>query len=74
MSKVSNIINGFYNTLIRKPDIEVISKARLAVCEECPFIQKGVMDRCGVCGCVLQAKTRAIKDECPKKKWMKIRD
>ena len=74
MSNIKNIINGFYNALIRSEDIEIIAKARLAVCKACPYIDKGAIDRCGVCGCVLQAKTRAIKSECPKKKWMSIRD
>ena len=40
--------------------------ARRAICDACEY-KKGKM--CGVCGCLLSAKTKLAKEQCPKGFW-----
>lgn len=45
---------------------ENIRKKRLDICKVCTF-RDGKW--CGICGCVLDAKTRVKSEHCPKNLW-----
>ena len=46
---------------------EELSKARLAICESCPFYLN--TKKCQRCGCYMPVKTKLTKATCPVKKW-----
>lgn len=41
---------------------------RYSICKACPEFIK-VTTQCKKCGCVMSAKTKLLKAECPLKKW-----
>lgn len=47
---------------------EEISRARLAVCEQCPEFQR-IARMCKLCGCFLDLKTKLLQASCPADKW-----
>lgn len=65
-------MEGVLNTVIKKKDVEDIAKARMAVCEECPHIDRegakcfvpGTQPCCSKCGCKLAWKTRSLSSSC----------
>jgi hypothetical protein len=65
-NKTKNIVDGWKNLLFRDEQIEALAKTRLKTCGECPH-QKGFI--CGLCGCPLKAKSRAVNDKCPDGRW-----
>lgn len=66
------ILEGFRNSWIRKPEIEKIAFERLEVCNHCENIDKegskcmvpGTAPCCGVCGCKLGYMTRSLSAQC----------
>lgn len=60
--KVVNIIKGFWFKLINKN----ANYKRLDICNACSY-KDGKW--CGICGCLLDAKTRVSSEHCPKKYW-----
>ena len=47
---------------------EELSKARFAICEQCPFLNT-TTKKCQRCGCYMPVKTKLTKATCPVKKW-----
>lgn len=46
---------------------------RLEICRQCPYIRKRVgVERCSLCGCFLQVKTRLKDEYCPIEKWKNL--
>lgn len=77
-SKASDIVEGFTNLLkskllISESDIDELAEKRMSVCNSCEF-KKVVTNRCRACGCYLPAKTRVLKQKCPKNKWSQVQD
>jgi hypothetical protein len=74
------ILEGVKNSIFKQEHIEEISKARMAICNECPFIDHegtkcymaGTQPCCGECGCKLSYKTRSLSSSCPKENWLAI--
>jgi len=71
-SRFSQIVDGYSNLVKSKLGIssekdEEVFKARREICNACP--EKTALDRCGICGCPLPAKTRSLSSNCPDKKW-----
>lgn len=67
---MSKIISGFKNLIIKDEEIEKLSKERMDICNECPFLQNiAGVKICGWCLCVLEAKTRSKESECPIGNW-----
>jgi hypothetical protein len=48
-----------------------IAEARMALCEACPEYIK-VAKMCGICKCIMPAKTTLVNSECPIHKWGQI--
>jgi hypothetical protein len=81
---LAKIYEGWKNHLIPDKDqvalIDEVSKARLAVCNECELqssTRKGYKTlrpdvHCTDCGCPLAAKTKSLTSECPKLKWLAV--
>jgi hypothetical protein len=46
-----------------------VVEARQALCDPCPFRDE---DRCSVCTCDIEAKTRLNTEKCPKRKWSRV--
>ena len=44
---------------------------RMNICRQCEHKQGPL---CGVCGCVLKAKTKSEDSECPEGKWLSIKE
>ena len=79
MQKVKNILEGWKNLIWANPQVEEIAKTRLKECGECPkrsnYPQEvGLNSTCLMCGCVIDAKVRSMKSECPLKKWEAKKD
>lgn len=67
--KVKSIYHGWKNYLIPNEELEPLFKNRLNICETCPKNRAGI---CTLCGCVLQAKTKSLEEDCPAGKWNPI--
>ncbi len=72
---IDGIVEGYSNLIKRDEEIEKLAKQRLSVCEDCPFNSKNnsmlgsMIPYCTKCGCILAAKVRNEKGQCPEKKW-----
>jgi hypothetical protein len=74
------ILEGVKNSMFKQEHIEEIAASRMAICEDCFFIDKegskcymkGTQPCCGECGCKLSFKTRSLSSSCPKNKWESI--
>ena len=76
----NKILEGITNSIFKKEDVETIAAQRLEICRsnKCGHhdpqgvsnaaVIKGV-ESCGVCGCKLSWKTRALSDGCPNNHW-----
>jgi hypothetical protein len=67
------IFEGIKNSIFTKDTVEKIAHERALVCRDCPekdikgdkcFVP-GTAPCCGVCGCKLAWKLRALSEECP---------
>jgi hypothetical protein len=79
----SQIYEGWKNNLFpsadMKPLIEKVAAERLAICNDCELSSKNKKTirpdlHCTDCGCPLEAKTRCLSCDCPKKKWLAVID
>jgi len=71
MGIINEITEGYYNLLkakikISRKDIEDMSDYRWAICGGCEDLN---VNKCEICGCMLEAKTRAKSAKCPIGKW-----
>jgi hypothetical protein len=62
--ELMNILKGYTN-LITKQN-QVLAKERMKVCISCKD-RKGLF--CGICGCLLEAKTTVEDEKCKLDKW-----
>lgn len=72
VSKFDEIVDGYKNLVKSKLGVssekdEEVFKARRNICNACT--EMTALDRCGICGCPLAAKTRSLKTNCPDNKW-----
>lgn len=73
----NKILEGIRNNIFKKADVEHIAAERMAICEACPHIDTtgdkcavpGTSPCCGLCGCSLSLKTRALSAACDDKRW-----
>lgn len=63
------ILKSIYYKLTNKE--EEMSKDRLKICDKCREKQniKIIGDVCGICGCILDNKTRLFNEKCEMNKW-----
>ena len=49
----------------------IVMMRRWALCGDCPHAVKvaGIVQTCGLCGCILRAKIRLAGEQCPADKW-----
>ncbi len=69
LDKLKEIKEGWENYIFPNPEVEKIAEQRAVICASCPEFSGGL---CGVCSCLLAAKTRSLKSKCPKDKWPNI--
>ena len=68
VSQLKNILDGWKNVFISDDDVEILAAERLSVCTQCEHKKKFT---CGLCGCPLKAKLRAVEAECPYNRWQR---
>jgi len=66
---IRQIITGWIFWLIGKNS--ELSQERMNVCKTCAYKRGKWISLCGLCGCVLQAKTRVKSAYCNSDKWRK---
>ena len=74
------ILEGIRNNIFRNADVEHIAAERMSICETCPSMDTtgktcmvpGTQPCCGLCGCSLALKTRALSAACDAGKWLAI--
>ena len=73
IKKLSEIAEGWKNLINRDPEVEKIAAERLGLCISCKYNSTapaiGMLSRCKACGCVLEAKSRSLKSNCPQNLW-----
>jgi len=56
-----------------KSESKIMSDERLAICKECPhsrdLYNRGWINYCNICGCMLKVKTRLKSSKCPDGRW-----
>ena len=72
MGRFNEIVNGYSNLVKSKLGLsseedEKIFQARRTICNACS--KKTENDRCSMCGCPLEAKTRSLITNCPDGNW-----
>ena len=73
----NKILEGIRNNIFKKADVEHIAAERMSICETCPHLDTegskcvvpGTSPCCGLCGCSLSLKTRALSAGCDDKRW-----
>jgi hypothetical protein len=73
----NKILEGIKNRVFKKADVEYIAAERMAICDTCPFIDPeghrcmvpGTGPCCGLCGCSLPLKIRALSATCDADRW-----
>ena len=71
------ILEGIFNKIFKKADVEHIAAERMEICSTCPELDTegskcmvpGTGPCCGLCGCSLSLKTRALSASCDDKRW-----
>ncbi len=58
--------DGWKNMAVKNDDIEMLFDRRKLVCGRCEH-QRALT--CGLCGCPLAAKLRAVEASCPDHRW-----
>jgi len=66
MSKLNNIIAGWWNLTFPSVETEMMAIKRAKICSTCT---SNVNNTCTQCGCWLSAAVRAPKKQCPLNKW-----
>lgn len=74
------ILEGIANSIFKKEHVEKIAEKRMDICNKCPHIDKegskcfvpGTQPCCGLCGCKLAWKTRALSEGCDDHRWEMI--
>lgn len=68
-----NILEGAWNSVFIKEEIEKVANERLAICATCENRAKRSFPpfdyHCKLCGCNLEMKTRSLSESCPISKW-----
>lgn len=72
------ILEGIKNRIFKNADVEHIAAERMKICATCSFLDKkgstcivpGTQPCCGLCGCSLALKTRALSAACDAHKWL----
>ena len=68
---VVNVVGRFEDIHIAKT--KEIKEKRLAICAECEHVRdlmnRGWINYCNVCGCMLNTKARMRSSSCPLEKW-----
>ena len=67
VDQLSTILNGWKNVMIVDPEVEILAQERGQACLQCPY-KKAIT--CGMCGCPLKAKLRAVDATCPDNRWL----
>ena len=68
ISYLKTAVNGWSNLIKKDPEIEIIAKERSEICSQCTH---KVLMTCGLCGCPLAAKQRAVDGKCPAGLWLR---
>jgi hypothetical protein len=71
------ILEGIKNKIFKNADVEHIAAERMETCSTCPHLDTegskcmvpGTGPCCGLCGCSLSLKTRALSASCDDKRW-----
>ena len=72
---IKNLPEGILNHIKSKLGVlskeeEALALERYSICLSCEHIKTDTLrDRCGLCGCYLDFKTKVKKEECKIKKW-----
>lgn len=68
IKKMWNIIKGTYYNIFNKK--QILADKRLNVCNKCEHKTPTFLgDACGLCGCILDSKTRVQDEQCELEKW-----
>ena len=68
LKQLKNIVDGWKNVFISNDEVEELAAEREKICLQCPHKKKIT---CGLCGCPLHAKLRAVEAECPDGRWLR---
>lgn len=69
MKTIKQVLTGYFFWLIRKN--QKLYRERTNKCKNCNLLKKTIIKRCGVCGCVLQARNRLKESYCYMERWEK---
>jgi len=67
IDQLRSILSGWKNVLIVDQGVEELAQERGQVCLSCPHKKRIT---CGLCGCPLKAKLRAVDAKCPDNRWL----
>jgi hypothetical protein len=65
-NKIRQAIDGWKNLMFKNEKSETLYQQRIQVCGNCDHKKPLV---CGLCGCPLKAKLRALDSSCPDNRW-----
>lgn len=68
MLRPKRIAEGLTKAILQQHT--TVSTKRMGICNNCPN-KKGVA--CGICGCILSAKTKVLEEACPENRWEDIK-
>ena len=70
MNKISEIIQSFATSLNPSEQELIKAEIRYEICSKCEYLEKGLIETCNICGCIISKKIFSPRDPaCPLKKW-----
>ncbi len=66
VEQIKIAIDGWKNLVVKDDDIEMLFDRRKLTCSRCEHLRAFT---CGLCGCPLKAKLRAVDASCPDHRW-----
>jgi hypothetical protein len=80
--KISNVLNGWQNFILKSEVSEKLAKERAKICADCPNLKHGKLTAfindeltevqgcyCDLCKCPLSAKIRSKNEKCDLNLW-----
>lgn len=72
LKKILLIIKGNFNYI--KSNFSYKSKKRIVICNKCENLELiSKIKVCGICGCIIKAKSTLLSAKCPLDKWNNVK-
>jgi hypothetical protein len=67
---IKEIVQSFATSLNPTKEELELAEVRYEICKSCKYLDKGLIETCNICGCIIKKKIFSPRNPaCPIKKW-----